>query len=189
MRTETKSDIPPGSENTPVNVCGPGPEPEVGESDTIVGGPPETTRFTEEPEFTEVPATGLSLITLPAATVLDAVVTVPNTRPAPVMALVAAACVSPTTLGTVIGAAGDQVPFNTKPVFAVFPFAYRYTFCVPVKVPLKLRFTLHVRLLPDVLKEEPVPFNVHWLFDTVPAEPGATAGDKNAVPALLYKYI
>ena len=92
MRTETKSDIPPGSEYTPVNVCV-RPVPEPGASDTIVGGPPETTRLTAELAFTEVPATGLSLITLPAVTVLDAVVTVPTTRPAPVMAVVAAACV------------------------------------------------------------------------------------------------
>jgi hypothetical protein len=70
-------------------------------TDTFAG-PLETTRLTAEPALTEVPATGLSLITLPEATLLlDAVVTVPATRPAPVMAVVAAACVSPTTLGTV----------------------------------------------------------------------------------------
>ena len=46
-------------------------------------GPEETTRFTAEPGATELPAAGFSLITLPAATVLlDAVVTVPSTRPA-----------------------------------------------------------------------------------------------------------
>src|SRR5579859_1216557 len=39
-------------------------------------------------------------MTLPAATVaLDCMVTAPAVSPAPVMALVAAACVSPTTLG------------------------------------------------------------------------------------------
>jgi hypothetical protein len=64
-------------------------------------GPLETTMFTAEPTFTLFPAVGLSLITLPAATVLlEAVVTVPSTKPAPVMAVVAAACVSPTTFGT-----------------------------------------------------------------------------------------
>src|SRR5580704_15286573 len=64
-------------------------------------GPEETTRFTAEPGATEVPAAGFSLMTLPAATVLlDAVVTVPSTRPAFVIAVVAAACVSPTTFGT-----------------------------------------------------------------------------------------
>src|ERR1700683_4178900 len=64
-------------------------------------GPLDTTRFTADPVPTDVPATGLSLITLPAATVpLEAVVTVPTTRPAPVIAVVAAACVSPTTFGT-----------------------------------------------------------------------------------------
>jgi hypothetical protein len=40
-------------------------------------------------------------MTLPEATVLlDCGVTVPMVRPAPVMALVAAACVWPTTFGT-----------------------------------------------------------------------------------------
>src|SRR2546423_15716426 len=61
----------------------------------------ETTRLTGEPLATLVPAVGLSLMTLPAATVLlDCIVTAPTVRPAPVMALVAAACVWPTTFGT-----------------------------------------------------------------------------------------
>jgi len=71
---------------------------------TTVGtcaGPVEITRFTDEPEFTCVPATGLSLITSPDATVLlGAIVTVPTVRSAVVIAVVAAACVSPTTVGT-----------------------------------------------------------------------------------------
>jgi hypothetical protein len=55
-------------------------------------GPVETTRLTAEPELTLVPATGLSLMTLPEATVaLLAVVTVPTTSPAPVIDVVAAA--------------------------------------------------------------------------------------------------
>jgi hypothetical protein len=59
------------------------------------------TRFTAEPRFTLVPATGLSLITSPEGTLpLEAVVTVPIFNCAVVNALVAAACVSPTTLGT-----------------------------------------------------------------------------------------
>src|ERR1700739_3581046 len=63
--------------------------------------PLETTSAAALPPFTEVPAAGLSLITSPAATVeLEAVVTVPNTRPAPVMDDVAAAWVEPTTFGT-----------------------------------------------------------------------------------------
>jgi hypothetical protein len=65
------------------------------------GGPVETTRLTADPEATEVPATGVSLITSPGGTVvLAAVVTVPTVSPAPVIAVVAAACVSPTTFGT-----------------------------------------------------------------------------------------
>ena len=68
---------------------------------TTGAGPVETTMLTAEPLLTLVPATGLSLITSPDATVeLLCVVTVPSTSPAPVIAVVAAACVSPTTLGT-----------------------------------------------------------------------------------------
>ena len=63
--------------------------------------PLETTSATALPPFTDVPAVGLSLITLPTATiVLDVVVTVPNERPTEVIVVVAAACVDPTTLGT-----------------------------------------------------------------------------------------
>jgi hypothetical protein len=63
--------------------------------------PLETTRATPLPVLTEVPAVGLSLITLPTATVvLDAVVIVPTINPALVMAVEAAVCVLPTTFGT-----------------------------------------------------------------------------------------
>jgi hypothetical protein len=68
---------------------------------TGVAGPLETTRATAEPLATLLLATGLSLITSPEATVLlDCMVTAPTASPAPVTALVAAACVSPTTFGT-----------------------------------------------------------------------------------------
>src|SRR2546423_2395910 len=51
----------------------------------------ETTRLTGEPLATFVPAGGLSLMTLPAATVLlDCIVTAPTVRPAPAEALTAA---------------------------------------------------------------------------------------------------
>jgi hypothetical protein len=64
-------------------------------------GPLDTTRFTADPALTNVPATGLTLITLPEGTVLlDIIVTIPTNRPAPVIAVVAAACVNPTTFGT-----------------------------------------------------------------------------------------
>src|SRR5437588_467712 len=73
------------------------------------GAPLETTRLPAGPFATLVPAAGLSLITLPEATVvLDCIVTVPAVRPALVRALVAAACVWPTTFGT--GTVGGGVP-------------------------------------------------------------------------------
>src|SRR5262245_36463859 len=65
------------------------------------GGPFETTRLTALPCATCVLAVGDWLITDPAGTVvLDAVVTVPTTRFAPVIAEVAAVCVRPTRFGT-----------------------------------------------------------------------------------------
>src|SRR5271163_3029212 len=58
------------------------------------------TRFTAEPTATLVPAVGVSLITLPETTVvLDAMVTTPTLRPAPVSAAEAVDWVSPTTAG------------------------------------------------------------------------------------------
>jgi hypothetical protein len=64
-------------------------------------GPVETTKDTVDPEATEAPAAGDSETTNPAAKVaLDAVVTEPSTRPTPVIAELAAACVRPTTFGT-----------------------------------------------------------------------------------------
>jgi hypothetical protein len=86
-------------------------------------GPVDTTMFTAEPAATLVPATGLSLITSPDATVLlDALVTVPNTNPAPVIAVVAAACVSPTTFGTVTDAGPvDTTMFTAEPAATLVP--------------------------------------------------------------------
>jgi hypothetical protein len=56
--------------------------------------PLETTRLTEEPAIAFVSAAGLSPITSPEATVpLDCCITVPTVSPAPVIAVVAAACV------------------------------------------------------------------------------------------------
>src|SRR5208282_4682229 len=75
------------------------------------GGPEETTRVTAEPFVTRVPAAGLSLMTFPAATLaLDACVTAPAVSPAPAIALLAACCASPTTLGTATGAGVSSEP-------------------------------------------------------------------------------
>src|SRR5207245_1486832 len=71
------------------------------------GGPDETTSATALPVTTCVPATGFWLITAPDGTVvLDALVTGPTVRLAPVIALVAVACVLPTTFGTPTSAGG-----------------------------------------------------------------------------------
>src|ERR1700719_2046033 len=86
-------------------------------------GPVDTTRFTAVPGFSSVPANGLSLITFPAATVpLDCGVTVPTVSPAAVIALVAAACVNPTTLGTATCAGPvDTTRFTAVPKFSSVP--------------------------------------------------------------------
>src|SRR5947208_485116 len=60
------------------------------------GGPDDTTSATALPLTICVPAVGFSLMMAPAGTVvLDAVVIVPTVKPAVVIAVVAAACVSP----------------------------------------------------------------------------------------------
>src|SRR4029079_18229686 len=65
------------------------------------GAPEDTTSETALPRLTCAPLSGDWLMTDPAGTVvLVAVVTVPTTRPAFVIAVVAAVCVRPTTLGT-----------------------------------------------------------------------------------------
>lgn len=85
-------------------------------------GPEETTRATGEPLAALVPAAGVSLITSPLATeALDALVTATTVSPAPVIAVVAAAWVSPTTLGTLTWAA----PLPSDPPQAVTADARR----------------------------------------------------------------
>src|SRR5437870_10176577 len=71
--------------------------------------PDDTTSATALPFATCTPAIGFWLITDPAGTVvLVAVVTAPTARPAPVIAVVAAACVALTTFGTTT--VGGAVP-------------------------------------------------------------------------------
>jgi hypothetical protein len=66
-----------------------------------VAGPVLTVRLTVDPEATLVPAPGDSLITSPDAAVgLLAIDIEPTVSPAPVIAELALACVSPTTFGT-----------------------------------------------------------------------------------------
>src|SRR5881394_3394860 len=78
------------------------------------GGPDETTSATALLIATDVPLTGDWLITDPAGTVvLDDCVTAPATRFAPVIAEVAAACVKPTTFGTVTWGGPDETTSAT----------------------------------------------------------------------------
>ncbi|HUA26402.1 MAG TPA: hypothetical protein VMA54_19895, partial [Steroidobacteraceae bacterium] len=66
-----------------------------------IAGPEDATKFTADPGATSAPTVGVSLMILPdAMLVLDCWVTAPTVRPAPVMVLDAAACMSPTTFGT-----------------------------------------------------------------------------------------
>src|SRR5205807_9388485 len=75
--------------------------------------PGETTRSTAEPLAESAPAAGFWLITMPDANVvLDCCVTAPTVRAAALMALVAAASVSPTTFGTATGV-GAGAPLET----------------------------------------------------------------------------
>src|SRR6476620_10971232 len=78
------------------------------------GRPDDTTSDTALPTLTCVPLSGDWLMTDPAGTVvLVAVVTVPTVRPAPVIAVVAALCVRPTTLGTATCGRPDETTSET----------------------------------------------------------------------------
>src|ERR671923_63601 len=78
------------------------------------GRPDETTSATALPTVTETRAPGARLTPDPAGTVmLDSVVTAPTIKFAPVIAVVAAACVSPTTLGTVTCGRPDETTSAT----------------------------------------------------------------------------
>jgi hypothetical protein len=93
--------------------------------------PEEITKLTEDPALTCVPAAGLSLITLPIATVLlDALVVVPTTRPAPVMAVVAAACVCDTTFGT--DTPDEMTKLTDDPPLAAVPAAGFWLITLPI---------------------------------------------------------
>src|SRR4029077_10769580 len=88
------------------------------------GGPDDTTSVTTLPALTRVPATGDWLITEPAGTVVLGAVELPSPsdRPAPASALVAAASVSPTTLGTVTcGIPVDTTRATALPTFTCVP--------------------------------------------------------------------
>src|SRR4051794_18151865 len=79
------------------------------------GGPDDTTSDTALPTATWVAAEGDWLMTDPAGTVaLVAVVTVPRTRPALVIAVVAAACARPTTFGTATCGGPDETTSETE---------------------------------------------------------------------------
>ena len=85
---------------------------------TEIGCEPDITRLTAEPMLASVPAVGLSLITLPAGTVLlVAVVMVPTSRPTPVSVDAAFAWVIFTTFGTAtcVGGTVKENPFDEIP--------------------------------------------------------------------------
>ncbi|HEX9140505.1 MAG TPA: hypothetical protein VF848_12000 [Steroidobacteraceae bacterium] len=96
-------------------------------------GPVLTVRFTADPLATLVPAVGFWLMTSPAASVaLLAIVTVPRFRPAPVIAVVAAAWVSPTTFGTLTDAGPLlTVRFTAAPLATLVPAAGIWLMTLP----------------------------------------------------------
>src|SRR3954452_19894426 len=97
------------------------------------GRPEETTSATAMPVATCVPATGDSLITEPAGTVvLEAVVTVPTTRFALVIAVVAAAWVRPTTFGTgTCGRPDETTSATALPIVSCVPEMGDWLITVP----------------------------------------------------------
>src|SRR4029079_3830147 len=104
------------------------------------GRPEETTRETALPTLTWVPLSGDWLITDPAGTVvLVAVVTVPTTRPAFVIAVVAAVCVSPTTLGTATCGRPEETTSDTElPMLTCVPLTGDWLMTEPARPALVL---------------------------------------------------
>src|ERR1051325_25380 len=83
----------------------------------VCGRPDETTKATVVLIRTSVFAVGVWLMTEPLGTVvLDCVVTVPTVSVAPVIAVVAATCVRPTTFGTVVCGRPDETTSATEEV-------------------------------------------------------------------------
>jgi hypothetical protein len=84
----------------------------------------DTTRLTDDPITTDVPAPGFWLITFPEGTVaLNCWVIVPTVNPAEVMVDCAVACTIPTTLGTVTVCGVSQ---NLFPVSVLPSKGYEY---------------------------------------------------------------
>jgi hypothetical protein len=57
----------------------------------------------------------------------------------------------------------------------------------PAKLFVKLMVSTSVRLFPDAESADPVPFKVHWLLDTEPADPIASV--LKLVPVSLARYM
>ena len=91
---------------------------------TAIAGPSDTTPDTPLPTLTTDPALGLWLMSTPAAMVLlNSVEETLNTSCAAVQFAVAAACVSPTTFGTVIGGPSETTTETCVPLGTEVPAA------------------------------------------------------------------
>src|SRR3954469_22878705 len=97
------------------------------------GRPDETVSAIALPTTTSAPAAGDWLMTLPDGTVmLEAVVSVPTTSCAPVIAVVAAACVNPTTAGALTcGRPVDNVSAIALPTTTSAPAAGDWLMTLP----------------------------------------------------------
>jgi len=105
------------------------------ESEAVGGGggtgPVDTISATAEPAVTPVPAAGFWLLTRPASTVaLDCCVTVPTTSPAAAIAVLAAACVIFTTLGTATGPI-ETISATAEPAATLVPAAGVWLITLP----------------------------------------------------------
>src|ERR1043166_8218187 len=90
----------------------------------VCGRPDETTSATEELINTSLSAVGVWLMTDPLGTVvLDCVVIAPTVSVAPVIAVLAAACVNPTTFGTVVCGRPDETTRATVVLIKTSVFA------------------------------------------------------------------
>ncbi len=76
------------------------------------------------------------------------------------------------------------MPFCTHPLVDDSPIASMNTRFWPLKPAEKVSARFSVRLLPETVAEDPIPFKVHWPFDSWPDEPGISPWE-NPVPVSL----
>src|SRR5262245_7502053 len=155
----------------------------------LSAGPSETVSAMPLPGLTLVPAAGAWLITVPAAAALFTLVMEPATTPAFVSAVVAAACVRPTTFGT--SAPRDTVIVTVLPNGRSRPAAGFWLITLPIATvglfastdaATRSAFTIAVCAAAWV---KPTTFGTTVVVEPPPAPGAATVASENCSRSML----